>query len=203
MSDAGTAGPRGKVERVIEEYSLDGLGAELERRWTGAHGERESLRSLADRFNRAVLRRRLERAGAAPLDGEIENTYRLLRGDDVSTGMRTEARRQLERDGVDVDALESDFASHQAIHTYLRKHRGAELEADQRNRSEKEARTIRRLQGRTAAVAENSLERLSGAGDVTLGDFEVFTDVQVYCSDCGTQYDVVELIRRGGCDCDG
>jgi hypothetical protein len=203
MSDTGsTPGPRGKVERVIEAYGLEGLGDELERRWTGAAGERESLRSLADRFNRAVLRRALDEVGASPLDGEVENTYRLLRGDDVSPGMRTEVRRQLERDGVDLDSVESDFVSHQAIHTYLREHRGAELEAEEESRIEKEARTIRRLQGRISVVTESGITRLANAGDITIGDFDVLTDVQVYCGDCGSQYEAVELIERGGCDCE-
>jgi hypothetical protein len=197
-----TPGPRGKVERVIEAYDLDGLGDELERRWTGVDGERESLRQLADRFNRAVLRAALDAAGSSPLDGEVENTYRLLRDDDVSPGMRTEVRRQLERDGVDLDQVESDFVSHQAIHTYLREHRGAELESEERPRVEKEARTIRRLQGRISVVTESGLDRLVTAGDITLGDFEVLADVQVYCADCGAQYEAVELIERGGCDCD-
>jgi hypothetical protein len=203
MSDAeSTPGPRGKVERVIEAYDLAGLGDELERRWTGVDGERESLRQLADRFNRAVLRAALDEAGASPLDGEVENTYRLLRDDDVSPGMRTEVRRQLERDGVDLDRIESDFVSHQAIHTYLREHRGAELETEERSRVEKEARTVRRLQGRISVVTESGLDRLTNAGDITLGDFEVLTDVQVYCADCGSQYEAVELIERGGCDCE-
>jgi hypothetical protein len=203
MSDTeSTPGPRGKVERVIEAYGLGGLGDELERRWTGARGDRESLRSLADRFNRAVLRSALDEAGASPLDGEVENTYRLLRGDDVSTGMRTEVRRQLERDGVDLDSVEADFVSHQAIHTYLRDHRGAELETEEQSRVEKEAETIRRLQGRVSVVTESGLTRLKNADDITLGDFDVLTDVQVYCSDCGSQYEAVELVERGGCDCD-
>jgi hypothetical protein len=203
MSDTeSTPGPRGKVERVIEAYGLDGLGDELEQRWTGATGERESLRSLADRFNRRVLRTALDEAGASPLDGEVENTYRLLRGDDVSPGMRTEVRRQLERSGVDLDSVESDFVSHQAIHTYLREHRGAELEAEEESRVEKEAQTIRRLQGRTSVVTESGLTRLSNASDITVGEFDVLVDVQVYCSDCGSQYEAVELIERGGCDCE-
>jgi hypothetical protein len=197
-----TPGPRGKVERVIEAYGLEGLGDELERRWTGAAGERESLRSLADRFNRAVLRSALDEAGTSPLDGEVENTYRLLRDDDVSPGMRTEVRRQLEREGLDLDAVESDFVSHQAVHTYLRDHRGAELETEDQSRVEKEAQTIRRLQGRVSVVTESGLSRLSSAGDITIGDFDVLTDVQVYCGDCGSQYEAVELIERGGCDCD-
>jgi hypothetical protein len=203
MSDAeSTPGPRGKVERVIDRYDLEGIGDELERRWTGVSGERESLRSLADRFNRSVLRAALDEAGASPLDGEVENTYRLLRGDDVSPGMRTEVRRQLERDGVDLERVESDFVSHQAIHTYLREHRGAELETEEESRVEKETRTIRRLQGRISVVTESGVTRLSNAGDITVGDFEVLTDVQVYCSDCGAQYEAVELIERGGCDCE-
>jgi hypothetical protein len=196
-----TPGPRSKVERVIEKYGLEGLGDELERRWTGETGERESLRSLADRFNRAVLRAALDEAGSSPLDGEVENTYRLLRGDDVSPGMRTEVRRQLERDGVDREQVESDFVSHQAIHTYLREHRGAELETEEDSRVEKEAQTIRRLQGRISVVTESGLTRLANAGDITVGDFEVLSDVQVYCADCGSQYEAVELIERGGCDC--
>ena len=197
-----TPGPRGKVERVIDTYDLGGLGGELERRWTGVDGERESLRQLADRFNRAVLRAALDRAGSSPLDGEVENTYRLLRDDDVSPGMRTEVRRQLERDGVDLDRVESDFVSHQAVHTYLRDHRGAELEREERSRVEKEARTIRRLQGRISVVTESGLDRLVKAEDIALGDFEVLADVQVYCADCGAQYEAVELIERGGCDCE-
>jgi hypothetical protein len=197
-----TPGPRGKVERVIDTYDLKGLGDELERRWTGVGGERESLRQLADRFNRAVLRAALDRAGSSPLDGEVENTYRLLRDDDVSPGMRTEVRRQLERDGVDLDQVESDFVSHQAVHTYLREHRGAELESEEHSRVEKEARTIRRLQGRISVVTESGLDRLVKAEDITLGDFEVLVDVQVYCADCGAQYEAVELIERGGCDCE-
>jgi hypothetical protein len=203
MSDTeSTPGPRGKVERVIEAYDLGGLGDELERRWTGARGDRESLRSLADRFNRAVLRSALDEAGASPLDGEVENTYRLLRGDDVSPGMRTEVRRQLERDGVDLDSVEADFVSHQAIHTYLRDHRGAELDTEEESRVEKEAETIRRLQGRVSVVTESGLTRLKNVNDITLGDFDVLTDVQVYCSDCGSQYEAVELVERGGCDCE-
>ncbi|MFC6771661.1 rod-determining factor RdfA, partial [Halorubrum pallidum] len=47
--------PNSKVARVIEAYDLAGLGAQLERQWTGADGDRTSLRDLADVFNRRVL----------------------------------------------------------------------------------------------------------------------------------------------------
>ena len=49
-----------KVRRVIETYSLSGLGEELAARWVGEGYDRESLRALADRFNRRVLAASME-----------------------------------------------------------------------------------------------------------------------------------------------
>jgi hypothetical protein len=194
---------RSKVGRVIAEYELDGLGEELERRWLGDGFERQSLRDLADLFNHRVLRRAMLDAGMDPLEGEVENAYDLLTGDDVSEGVRTQARNRLERSGVDVESLQSDFVSHQAIHTYLRKYRGAEQSEEAAgDRIERTVSTVRRLESRTVAVVENSLQTLRNAGTVRLGPFDVLVDVRVFCSDCGRQYDVVDLLERGGCDCE-
>jgi len=52
-----------KVARVIREYDLDGMGANLEAAWTGEAGERTSLRDLADEFNEAVLEAALRESG--------------------------------------------------------------------------------------------------------------------------------------------
>jgi hypothetical protein len=204
--DAGDDRPpatRSKVGRVIREYGLDGFGEELERRWLGDGYERESLRDLADVFNHRVLRRAMLDAGMDPLEGEVENTYDLLTGDDVSQGMRTQAINRLERSGLEVESLRSDFVSHQAIHTYLRKYRGAEQADEERgDRVERTVSTVRRLESRTVAVVENSLETLRNADTVAIGSFDVLVDVRVFCSDCGRQYDVVDLLERGGCDCE-
>jgi hypothetical protein len=194
---------RSKVGRVLREYGLDGLGAELEARWLGDGYERQSLRDLADLFNTRVLERAMLDAGMDPLEGEVENTYDLLTGDDVSTGVRTQAENRLERAGLDVEGVRSDFVSHQAVHTYLRKYRGAEQAADDGvDRVDRTVSTVRRLESRTVAVVENSLTTLRNAGTVALGSFDVLVDVRVFCSDCGRQFDVVELLERGGCDCE-
>jgi hypothetical protein len=116
-----------KVARLIGEYGLgEEFGDELERRWTADGDERESLRDLADAFNRRLLESALTAAGASTVSGEASNLYRLLTGDDVSSGMRTEARARLERDGVDVDQLERDFVTYQAIRAHLTEYRDAE-----------------------------------------------------------------------------
>ncbi|WP_396613587.1 rod-determining factor RdfA (plasmid) [Haloferax sp. S1W] len=185
-----------KVGRLIESYDMDGFGAELEQRWTDEE-ESESLRSLATVFNHELLRAAAMDAGLDLLSGEVESLYQALTDDDVTGGERTRARGRLERAGVDVDQLRSNFVSHQAVHTYLTSFRGASKE---RRRSDPTER-VQRLRGRLAAVAESAIESAANNGDVDIGSPEVLVDVQMLCADCGRQYGFDELVERGGCEC--
>jgi hypothetical protein len=195
--------PSSKVARLIDQYGLgEAFGDELERRWTADGEERESLRDLADRFNRRLLGSALTAAGTATVSGEVDNLYRLLTADDVSSGMRTEARARLERDGVDVEGLEGDFVTYQAIRSYLTEYRDAEYEEPSDSEQvESVVDTIQRLRSRLRSIAEGSLDRLRSTDRLTLGTFRLFVDVDVLCEDCGAQYGAVELLERGGCDC--
>jgi hypothetical protein len=200
--DATGGGRRSKVQRLIEEYDLEGLGEELERAWTAEDAdERKSLRDLATSFNQRLLEQGLRDAGATVLDGEVENTYRLLTDEDVSPGEQTRTERQLEREGVDVEQLESDFVSYQAIRTYLKEHRGAEHTTADRDRREAAVETVQRLSTRLVNVAENRLEGLRSAGEISLGEFRVILDLRVICEDCGTQQDFTTLVKEDGCEC--
>lgn len=202
MGDASddSSGRRSKVARLIDEYGLDGVGAEMERLWTAEGDERRSLRDLATYFNRELLASAMADAGMQPLGGEAENVYRLLTGD-VSGAERTRTERRLERDGIDVDELRSDFVTYQAIRTYLREHRGAAYDTDDRDRTVVEAENIGKLRGRTTAVVAGKLDQLRDGGHIGLGDAQTFVEISVLCSDCGNQYDIDELLDRGGCDC--
>ncbi|WP_254838449.1 rod-determining factor RdfA [Natronomonas marina] len=200
VSNEARRGRRSKVARLIDEYDLNGIGAEMERRWT-AEEDRWSLRELAAHFNQSVLEAALETEGAQLLDGEVENTYRLLTDEDVGSADRTRARRRLEREGVDIDAVLDDFVTYQAIRTYLKKHRDAEYEADETDPLEREISNIQQLRGRVDSVTEGKLEQFRDGGHLTLGEFRTFVDVRVVCEDCNTQYDVVELLEAGGCEC--
>jgi hypothetical protein len=193
--------PDNKVERVVREYGLGDLGRELERRWTGEGRERQSLRDLADFFNRRVLESAMDEAGVVTLQGELENIYDLLTGDDVTEGARTQARNRLEREGIDVDDLQSDFVSHYAVHTYLRDYRNAEYEADEVDQREKSVETIQRLTSRLNAVTRRNVENLRSTDRLDIGPVDVLADVQVVCQECGRQEDPIDLIERGGCRC--
>ncbi|QKY21784.1 hypothetical protein B4589_015270 (plasmid) [Halolamina sp. CBA1230] len=205
MSDSGTsngAGRRGKVVQLIEEHELDGIGDRLERRWTADGDERMSLRDLADEFNRELLRTAMAEAGMQLLDGEVDNTYRLLTGGDVSGADRTRTERQLRREGVDVDRLQEEFVTYQAIRTFLKGHRGASYDADAGDRAESGKEQIGRLKGRVRTVTDSKLEQLRRNDEIELGEFRTLVEVNALCEDCGSQYDVETLLDRGGCDCD-
>lgn len=189
-----------KVARLIDEYDLEGLGAELEQAWTADGDARASLRELADRVNRRLLERSLRRAGGSAIGGEIDALYRALAGEEGGPAGRTRAKRRLEREGVDVDALEDAFVSHGAVRTYLRSERGVTYDgaADPVEAADE---AIARLAGRLEAVAADKLVAASRTDDFALGEADVTVAVRVACRDCGRQADVATLLERGGCDC--
>jgi predicted transcriptional regulator len=189
-----------KVGRLVEEYGLDGAGERLERRWTGAGEERASLRELADEFNRELLAAALGNAGRNPVEQDVATTYRVLTGDDVSEGSRTQKRLELSRDGVDVESLQADFVSHQAVHTYLTEYRGVERD-DETDQRQQDVETLRRLQSRVESVTADAVERSANTGRIATGSTDVLVNVRVFCEDCGADYDAVELLERGGCNC--
>ena len=207
MSEPGSSSadesPTTKVARLLQKYSLDGLGDEIERRWTGQTGKRDSLRTLADLFNQRILQQAMENNGMQPLEGEVENVYELLTGDDVTSGTRTETETRLRQQGIDVEELRGDFVTYQAIRTYLKEVRGVEYNREETDSVETARSSFDRLMGRTTAVVEQKLQSLASANKLTLGTPRVRTTVSVYCEDCETQYDVTTLLGRGGCDCEG
>lgn len=192
-----------KVARLLAVYGLgEEYGDRLEELWTADGDRRESLRTLADRFNKRLLESAMTDAGMTTVDGEVANLYRLLTSDEVSSGDRTEARRRLEQNGIDVDELLDDFVTYQAIRTYLKEVQKATYDHTTETTRDGVQQRIDRVVGRTASVAEGQLEQLRQKGELTLDSFRLLVDVQVYCEGCNTQYEISELLERGGCDCE-
>ncbi|EMA41215.1 rod-determining factor RdfA [Halococcus hamelinensis] len=191
-----------KIDRIAVEYDLGDIAEELGELWTREE-ERYSLRRLATHFNRRLLRAAMERNGMDVLEGEAENTYRLLTDDDVSVGTRTQARNRLRKQGVDIEAVESAFVSYQTVNRHLKGCLDAERPAEpDEDGVEKATQRIAALRNRTVVVTENTLSQLRSADEITLGDADVFVDITVTCADCGTHTTARELIADGGCDCE-
>ncbi|ELY96505.1 hypothetical protein C482_15938 [Natrialba chahannaoensis JCM 10990] len=191
-----------KVGRITEQYDLIGLDEELVSYWTDRTDERYSTRDLAEHVNQRVLKAALDEAGLQYKDGEVENTYRLLTGDDVSSGTRVQTRKELERDAVPVEDVESDFISHQTVYNHLTGCLEASLESpSDEERLERSRDKLGALRNRTAAVTEDTVAQLERSDVLDIGDFNVLVTVTVTCEDCKQQYTVRDLLDQGGCRC--
>ncbi|EMA41675.1 rod-determining factor RdfA [Halobiforma nitratireducens] len=198
-------GPKPKVARLIEKYDLEGVGADLEQRWTRAEN-RESLRSLADSFNERLVRTALAEVGIDTIAEDVSRVYALLAGEAGSRGERTQLERRLEREGVDVETLTDEFVSYGAVRSYLTGYRDVTPpSSDDETGGDREnvARTIEGLRQRALSVTESKLERLRETDRLEVGPHRVLADVQVLCERCGKQYDVADLLESGACDCFG
>lgn len=192
---------RGKLHRVAEKYGIEDVEDEILERRNAPRDERDSLRDLAEFFNKSVLEAALKGSSEDPLEGEIDNLYRLLTDDDVSEGMRVQARRRLDRRGVAVDELESDFISYQTINRFLDAHPGVEDSPPAETTPEEKMERLYKLRSRLVSVTESTLSQLQKGGTITLGDFDIYVTVNVVCNDCGTTRSLRDLFDSGGCDC--
>lgn len=196
---------RSKVDRIMMKYDLDvdALSETLVRRWTAEGDERSSVRDLIEWVNMQYLEGALTAAGERPRPAELETLYHQLTDDDVSAGERTRVRRDLERRGVDVEALEDDFVSRYTLHRYLTDILEAEYEGvSDAERFQNAREMLGKLRQRVSNVTEDRLTSLREAGQLTLGPFNVGVTIHVTCRACGERYDVLTLLDRGGCECE-
>jgi hypothetical protein len=195
------SGRQPKVRRVGEKYGIDGLDEALIERYT-RDADPLSLRKLAAYCNKRILEAAMVEGDMRPLEGEVDNMYELLTSDDVSAGMRTQARNRLASNGVDVDDVVDDFVSYQTIKRYLEDH--LHVERNTTSDAETRQRRIERiysLENRLSVVTEQTLDQLQRDHGLVLGDADVLVDVAVSCSDCGRYAPVREIIDDGGCGC--
>lgn len=191
-----------KLGRIGDRYDLSTIDKRLVEQWTADGEERSSLRELSRSVNETLLRSAMEEADVAYRPGEVESTFETLTDDDVSSGVRTETRRELSSDGVPVDDVEADFVSHQTVHSHLTDCLDVSRESASRTEQlRKDRERIQALTNRTATVCEDTLDRLERTEAIELGSFAVFTSATVLCEDCGSQYAIDELLDRGSCDC--
>ena len=187
-----------KIGRDCAKYDLSGLDENLCRR----RADGASLRDLQEFVNERVLERALADANADVV-GDPENIYRLLRDDEVSSGRQAELRSRLERAGIDMEAVENDFVSHQTVRDHLKKCLDVDTSRQSSIDIERATRNINWAESRSKAVIKQTLDQLRNANQLATDDLDVTQTVRVTCTGCGETYRVAELLDRGGCECEG
>lgn len=190
-----------KVGRSADQYGITDLDSELVERWVGT--ESDSLRDLERYVNVRLVRAALEAADNSVIDGEPANYYRLLTDSDTSEGTRVEARRRLERQGIDVDRLQSSFVSHQTIHTHLRECLEVEYDrsTDPADRADNARKFLQGVQSRTERITGGTLEQLRASDILDLDEFSVYVDLMVSCDACGRVLSLGDIFENSGCVC--
>ena len=103
---------------------------------------------------------------------------------------------------IDVENLQSDFVTYQAIRSYLQDYRDTTYEGpSDEEKVASDNDSIQRLLSRTHSVIDDRIETLRDTDRLAIDEFEVFVDAQVLCQDCGTQHTVGDLLEDGGCGC--
>jgi hypothetical protein len=191
-----------KLVTVLEKYDVPDLDEDLERMWVV--DETHSLRELADEVNVRILRAALRRTKLDLVDGEVENYYRLLQDDSIASGTRIDARRRLERVGIDVDELKEDFVTYQSVRTYMNSVCDITYSKGERSAEERRERVLDQIQtvsGRHESVTESKIRELVSADALEIGAHEVSISTTVFCEECERPFDLDELLRRGSCNC--
>lgn len=192
-----------KVGQTAREHCLEGIDAELIRRWHGKGIERQSLRTMTAYFNIQVFRGVLEAADADILETQIGHLYDVLTGDTATEGERVEVVNRLQAMGIDVAALQQKkFVSYQTIHNHLRDCLGisSPTQNDSETTWEADQESLRAIRGRTERIAESMVDR--NLQNQVSESLDITVNVMARCNDCGYHKPVTTLLEEGDCDCE-
>lgn len=192
-----------KIEVVTDGYALTPPGDRyaalddyLLARWTGA-GDRRPVgyRTLADDFNRRLLRRVYDEHDRAAYEARIESDYATLTGDDELR--RAEIEDDLAADGIDPERLRRDLVSWGTMANHLKGCLDGE-----KGRSEAatdwERRSIEIATDRARAKVEEAVSSLATKGALPAGaETDVSVQIQLGCPSCHTRVPLPIALERG------
>jgi len=193
---------RCKVDRVVAAHGLadadprhGSIDEGLLARWRGDGGhEAVGYRTLADWFNRRLLRQACRDAGRATPASRLEYEYEALTGEDDLA--REEVSERLRADGVDVDALRSAFVSWGTLRTHLLNCLDGEKPPQEAGDWERDSIEVARSV--TTEKVETALSSLGTKGDLAGVDrTAVSVQVQLQCTECPTQAPLDIALDRG------
>lgn len=194
-----------KVGAVTESRNLSAITATgdvdeyLVTRWLGRDGYSEAgVRTLADWFNKTVMREVYTEHGRSVIDARIESEYEALSGGEDSE--RADLVSDLAIDGIDGPQLIDDFVSKSTMRRHLRNCLDVEKPTATGTDSNTnwEATKVEYARDTVRANVEDALrsldnkDRLAGADDV-----EVSIPVFLSCPECPVKVRFDEALDRG------
>lgn len=195
-----------KVGEVIERYPLERsiVGGDIDdylvARWLGESTYPEtSIRGLTDWFNTSLLKAVYSEHGRSATETRIESEYHALDSDDDIR--RGEVLDDLHADGIDGDALVSDFVSASTLYRHVtdclgaRKESGSETPAQDSTWEREKVEYARATAMESVEAAVQSLDNKNRIPNGSTADVEVA--VELTCPVCSTRVRFETALERG------
>lgn len=192
-----------KIDVLAERYDLTAPTADdaslddyLLARWTGEGGRSpDGYGTLAEWFNRRLLRNRYEANGRETLGVRVDSEFEALTGDDEVR--RAELADDLARDGIDADNLRKEFVSRSTMRRHLNDCLGGE-KVIERGDSDWERTSIEMALDQAERRITDALESLASKGEFPdVERVEVSVDAAVSCVGDPYQIPLDEALSEG------
>lgn len=192
-----------KVERVTARFGLDVVRDEYDSideylltRWTGGDGRvPDGYRTLADWFNKRLLKHVYDERGRETVGLRVEGDYHALTGDDDL--VREEVLDALEADDIDASALHDAMISWSTLRHHLKDCLNGEKTRSSAT-TDWERESVRIASERTAGKVAEALRSLDSKGTLPNAvDAEIDVQIQLSCPDCPVRVPLSEAVSRG------
>jgi hypothetical protein len=185
-----------KTVRAIDKYSIDQiLNADPEKelidRWKGINHEEMGVKSLADWFNKQIMKAAYGNTSKRIMDFRVAAEYEALTGDDDTA--RNELIDELDQEGIDAQELCDDFVSGPTIYRYLTDDLGAEKNQETKDW---ETDSINHQVKKTNETVKEALSSLDQKDKIDLKD-EYSVNVEVRVNDKNGTASVTQVIDNG------
>jgi|AntRauMinimDraft_2_1070382.scaffolds.fasta_scaffold00870_2 hypothetical protein len=192
-----------KVDNAIIKYDIgsqstefESINEELLAMWTG-ETQRKPLgyRSLAEYFNKQLLRNVYNQNGRLILGAQLEDELEILTGDDeIAQG---ELFDELKQDGIDDEEICSDLVSFSTIRRHLTGCLDGEKERQQAQ-TEWEQNSIEIALNTLDEKVAKSLSSYETKGEIlSATDAEVSINIHLSCPECPTRRTLSDALQLG------
>lgn len=177
-----------KVTRLKEEYEIEDLDSELESKYVQ---QDHSLRDLADYININVTEAFIGERPFSP--GHV---YDILfdRWDNISKRKKSDLRRRLRIQNVDVNALEHEWIDHKTVKSYIDRH--LDFTTNQSTNYREPAKAKEQIQGLIAREEDIIRNNLKTTRGVNVDEIELRSDIKIIDSSAGRTYSIDEYLDK-------
>lgn len=194
-----------KVDRVQAEFDLsppttasENLDKYLVDRWVGV-GEKKAtgLRTLAEWYNKQILREVYREHGRPDSTVRIDSDYHALQNGEIPDHEREELISELAGNGIDGNAIQTKFISKSTLSRHLKDCLDATKEPSD-SETEWEIDRIRVATNTFRSHLESALQSLNNKNKIGgISDSELQIQAYLSCSECPTRVTVETAYEQG------